>query len=290
MLPLDETDWEILDATADDCENLEQIYLSVCFEPCDDGPEKGEPGELSYRRRRRTVLLSEIADRVRSLVGRAPGQLGPTDGNARQPRPGIGFDVFGTKLQLQNLVRDGMIIVIAVLSLCLTPDEYRDANGFSWEPIREVAKLFAAIFTAIIPVVAMLDAGLNGSFAWLLGAVTARDGSPHEVAYFWYTGLLSAFLDNAPTYLLFFELAGGDARELMGELSGTLAAISMGAVYMGALTYIGNAPNLMIVAIANERGIRMPSFFGYLMWAAAVLLPLFVLLTVLPVAPVLRLR
>src|SRR4051812_42690662 len=138
-------------------------------------------------------------------------------------------------------------------------------------------------------VVAMLDAGRNGSFAWLLTAVTARDGSPHEVAYFWYTGLLSAFLDNAPTYLLFFELAGGDARELTAELSGILAAISMGAVYMGALTYIGNAPNLMIVAIANERGIRMPSFFGYLMWAAAVLLPLFLLLTVLPVAPVLRL-
>jgi Na+/H+ antiporter NhaD/arsenite permease-like protein len=205
-------------------------------------------------------------------------------------RPDIAFDVFGTNLQLQNLVRDGLIVLIAVLSLCLTPDEHREANGFSWEPIKEVAKLFAAIFTAIIPVVAMLDAGRNGSFAWLLTAVTARDGSPHEVAYFWYTGLLSAFLDNAPTYLLFFELAGGDARELTSELSGILTAISMGAVYMGALTYIGNAPNLMIVAIANERGIRMPSFFGYLMWAAAVLLPLFLLLTVLPVAPVLRLH
>src|SRR3954452_7368836 len=204
-------------------------------------------------------------------------------------RPGIAFDVYGTKLQLQNLVRDGLIIVMAVLSLWLTADEHSDSNGFSWEPIREVAKLFAAIFTAIIPVIAMLGAGRNGSFAWLLSAVTARDGSPHEVAYFWYTGLLSAFLDNAPTYLLFFELAGGDARELTAELSGILAAISMGAVYMGALTYIGNAPNLMIVAIANERGIRMPSFFGYLMWAAAVLLPLFLLLTVLPVAPVLRL-
>jgi Na+/H+ antiporter NhaD/arsenite permease-like protein len=205
-------------------------------------------------------------------------------------RPGIAVDVFGIELQLQNLVRDGLMIVIAALSVWLTPDEHREANGFSWEPIREVAKLFAAIFTAIIPVIAMLGAGRNGSFAWLLSAVTARDGSSHEVAYFWYTGLLSAFLDNAPTYLLFFELAGGDPRELMGELSGTLAAISMGAVYMGALTYIGNAPNLMVAAIATERGIQMPSFFGYLIWAGAILVPLFVLLTLLPIAPVLRLH
>jgi Na+/H+ antiporter NhaD/arsenite permease-like protein len=205
-------------------------------------------------------------------------------------RPGIAVDVLGTELQLQNLVRDGLMIVIALLSVWLTHDEHREANGFSWEPIREVAKLFAAMFTAIIPVIAMLGAGRNGSFAWLLSAVTARDGSPHEVAYFWYTGLLSAFLDNAPTYLLFFELAGGDPRQLMGELSGTLAAISMGAVYMGALTYIGNAPNLMVAAIATERGIQMPSFFGYLMWAGAILVPLFVLLTLLPIAPVLRLH
>jgi Na+/H+ antiporter NhaD/arsenite permease-like protein len=205
-------------------------------------------------------------------------------------RPGIAVDILGTKLEMQNLVRDGLLVAIALLSLWLTQDEHREANGFTWEPIREVAKLFAAIFTAIIPVIAMLDAGRNGSFAWLLSAVTARDGSPHEVAYFWYTGVMSAFLDNAPAYLLFFELAGGNARELMGELSGTLAAISMGAVYMGALTYIGNAPNFMVAAIATERGIKMPSFFGYLLWAAVILIPLFLLLTFLPVAPVLRLQ
>ena len=118
-------------------------------------------------------------------------------------------------------------------------------------------------------------------------AVTTKNGSPHEAAYFWLTGSLSAFLDNAPTYLVFFELAGGEVRELMGPLSGTLAAISLGAVFMGALTYIGNAPNLMVYAIATERGIRMPSFFGYVGWSAAVLLPLFVLLTLLPIAPIL---
>jgi Na+/H+ antiporter NhaD/arsenite permease-like protein len=203
-------------------------------------------------------------------------------------QPGVGVDILGTRLELQNLVRDGLLVGIALLSLWLTADEHREANGFTWEPIGEVAKLFAGIFTAIIPVLAMLDAGRNGAFSWLLSAVTERDGTPHQVAYFWYTGLMSAFLDNAPTYLLFFKLAGGDAKALMGELAGTLAGISMGAVYMGALTYIGNAPNFMVAAIAIERGIKMPSFFGYLMWAAAVLVPLFLLLTFLPVAPVLR--
>ena len=203
-------------------------------------------------------------------------------------RPGFALEILGTKLELQNLVRDGLLAVIALVSLWVTQDEHRKANGFTWEPIREVAKLFAAIFVTIIPVLAVLEAGKGGAFAWLLSAVTEPDGSPHEVAYFWYTGMMSAFLDNAPTYLLFFKLAGGDARVLMGELSGTLAAISMGAVYMGALTYIGNAPNFMVAAIAIERGIKMPSFFGYLFWAGIILIPMFLLLTVLPVAPVLR--
>jgi Na+/H+ antiporter NhaD/arsenite permease-like protein len=200
-------------------------------------------------------------------------------------KPGLSFEVVGTQLELQNLVRDAILVVVGGLSLWLTPDEHREANGFNWEPIREVAKLFAAIFTAIVPVIAILNAGHGGAFGWLLNAVTTPTGAPREVAYFWSTGLMSAFLDNAPTYLVFFELAGGDPNVLMGELSGTLAAISMGAVYMGALTYIGNAPNFMVVAIANERGIKMPSFFGYMVRAAAVLIPLFVLLTVLPIHP-----
>ncbi|MGN6571251.1 MAG: sodium:proton antiporter [Pseudolabrys sp.] len=202
-------------------------------------------------------------------------------------KPGIAVTVAGTALEAQNLARDAALILIALASLWLTPDEHRDANGFTWEPIREVAKLFAAIFVCIIPVLAMLNAGRDGVFAPLLDAVTTRNGAPHEAAYFWLTGSLSAFLDNAPTYLVFFELAGGEARELMGPLSGTLAAISLGAVFMGALTYIGNAPNLMVTAIATERGVRMPSFFGYIGWSAAILLPLFLLLTLLPIAPIL---
>jgi Na+/H+ antiporter NhaD/arsenite permease-like protein len=194
-------------------------------------------------------------------------------------KPNIAVTIYGTAIDLQNLVRDATLVIIALLSLWLTPDEHREANDFTWEPIREVAILFAAIFICIIPVLAALEAGPAGSLNWLLAAVTAHDGQPHDIAYFWLTGLLSAFLDNAPTYLVFFELAGGDAAELMDKFAPTLAAISMGAVYMGALTYIGNAPNFMVAAIAEERGIKMPSFFGYMLWAGAILLPVFVLLT-----------
>ena len=134
------------------------------------------------------------------------------------------------------------------LSLWLTPDEHRAANGFTWEPIREVANLFAGIFVAIIRCWRCCRPATTARSPGCCRAVTAPDGAPHEVAYFWLTGVLSAFLDNAPTYLVFFELAGGDPHVLMGPGSGTLAAISMGAVYMGALTYIGNAPNFMVYA------------------------------------------
>jgi Na+/H+ antiporter NhaD/arsenite permease-like protein len=194
-------------------------------------------------------------------------------------KPGISFSVYGTTLELQDIARDGVLFIAALLSLWLTPDEHREANGFSWEPILEVALLFAGIFVCAVPVLAMLDAGSDGAFASLVGAVTAHDGQPHLVAYFWLTGVLSAILDNAPTYLVFFKLAGGNATDLMGPLSGALAAISMGAVYMGALTYIGNAPNFMIYAIATERGIRMPSFFGYILWSIVVLGPVFAAVT-----------
>jgi Na+/H+ antiporter NhaD/arsenite permease-like protein len=199
--------------------------------------------------------------------------------------PGIRFEIYGTVLELRNVARDGVLLIVALLSLALTPNEHREANDFTWEPIVEVAILFAGIFTCIIPVIAMLQAGKAGPFAWLLAAVTAQDGSPHDIAYFWLTGMLSAFLDNAPTYLVFFELAGGDARELMGPLATTLAAISLGAVFMGAMTYLGNAPNLMIYAIAVERGIKMPSFFGYMAWSCIVILPAMALLTFLFFAP-----
>ena len=204
-------------------------------------------------------------------------------------KPGIAFHVYTVNVELQNALRDGVLVLIALTSLVLTREEHRAANGFTWEPIREVAVLFAGIFVAIAPVMAMLQAGPDGAFAFLLQAVTAHDGSPYEAAYFWLTGALSAFLDNTPTYVVFFELAGGDPKELMGPLAGTLASISMGAVFMGALTYIGNAPNLIVRSIAQERGIGMPNFFAYMLWAGLILVPLFALLTLLPISPLLKL-
>jgi Na+/H+ antiporter NhaD/arsenite permease-like protein len=145
--------------------------------------------------------------------------------------------------------------------------------------MQEVAKLFVGIFLTMIPVLAMLKAGEAGAFAGVVHAVTNANGQPEPWAYFWLSGVLSSFLDNAPTYLVFFNLAGGDAQVLMTQLAATLAALSAGSVFMGANTYIGNAPNFMVKSIAESRGIRMPSFFGYMRWSAAVLLPLFVIIT-----------
>lgn len=192
-------------------------------------------------------------------------------------KPGISFLVGGVELELQNLLRDGLILALALLSLKATHADYRKNNDFAWGPIQEVAKLFAGIFVAIIPVIAILKAGAAGALAPLVALVTQADGTPNNVAYFWMTGGLSSFLDNAPTYLVFFELAGGDPARLMAAGAVTLAAISTGAVFMGANTYIGNAPNFMVYAIARQRGIRMPSFFGYMLWSGAVLIPIYLI-------------
>uniref|UniRef100_UPI00261220D6 sodium:proton antiporter n=1 Tax=Ottowia sp. TaxID=1898956 RepID=UPI00261220D6 len=140
---------------------------------------------------------------------------------------------------------------------------------------------FAGIFLTIIPVIAMLQAGANGPFGAVVRAVTGANGEPIPAMYFWATGALSAFLDNAPTYLVFFNTAGGDPVHLMNDLADTLAAISAGAVFMGAITYIGNAPNLMVKAIAEDRGVKMPSFFGYMAWSVGILVPLFIAVTFL---------
>jgi len=186
--------------------------------------------------------------------------------------------VLGVAVELQNLVRDALIMALALLSLAVSRKEYRQANGFAWGPIAEVAKLFAAIFVCIVPVIAILKAGTNGGLAPLVALVTGADGAPDNLAYFWLTGALSSFLDNAPTYLVFFELAGGDAQHMMTGLAKTLAAISAGAVFMGANTYIGNAPNFMVYAIARHQGVKMPGFFGYMLWSGAILIPAFVVI------------
>jgi Na+/H+ antiporter NhaD/arsenite permease-like protein len=189
----------------------------------------------------------------------------------------------GSRMPVTGLARDATLLLLTYLSWKTTRSSIRIENAFSWIPFQEVAILFAGTFITIIPILAMLRAGYEGPFTPLLNLVTRADGTPNEAAYFWLTGVLSSFLDNAPTYLVFFNLAGGDAQELMGPLAGTLAAISAGAVFMGANTYIGNAPNFMVKSICEERGIKMPSFFGYMLWSGGILLPLFVLLTILPV-------
>ncbi|MGI4858163.1 MAG: sodium:proton antiporter [Janthinobacterium lividum] len=190
-------------------------------------------------------------------------------------RPGIVFDVLGTSLPLQDALRDALLFVILFVSLWVTPATARRGNQFDWAPIIEVAKLFAGIFVTIAPVILILGAGARGAFAPLLALVSDAQGQPIDAAYFWATGLLSGFLDNAPTYLVFFNTAGGDAASLMTTGARTLGAISAGAVFMGALTYIGNAPNFMVKAIAEERGVAMPGFFGYMGWSVPILLPLF---------------
>jgi Na+/H+ antiporter NhaD/arsenite permease-like protein len=193
-------------------------------------------------------------------------------------KPGVAFDVWGTEVGLPGLLRDVGLVAITLISLRLTPAQVHADNQFSWAPMQEVAKLFAGIFLTIIPVIAMLKAGTSGPFGAVVSAVTQPDGSPDVLMYFWITGLLSSFLDNAPTYLVFFNTAGGDPQVLMTTLAPTLAAISAGAVFMGANSYIGNAPNLMVKAIAEDRGVKMPSFFGYMLWSGAILIPLFVIM------------
>lgn len=195
-------------------------------------------------------------------------------------RPG-GFEIYHLHIQYQDLLRDGILLAIAGLSLVLTRPESRRLNGFTWFPILEVAKLFIGIFLAMIPAIAILKAGEAGALAPLIGLVTGADGQPVNGAYFWLTGLLSSFLDNAPTYLVFFNMAGGDAQHLMTDLAGTLVAISAGAVFMGAITYIGNAPNFMVRSIAESQGVKMPSFFGYMAWSVGILVPIFALLTLI---------
>jgi Na+/H+ antiporter NhaD/arsenite permease-like protein len=191
------------------------------------------------------------------------------------------MDIGGIHVDAPNIVRVLALLGLAAVSLLLTPMAYRKGNDFTWGPIAEVAKLFAGIFVTIVPVIAMLKAGDLGAFAPVLGLVSNPDGSPNNLMYFWLTGSLSSFLDNAPTYLVFFNAAGGDPAVLMGPLATTLAAISAGAVFMGANTYIGNAPNFMVKAIAEEAGVKMPSFFGYMAWSGIFLLPPFALVSFL---------
>jgi len=194
---------------------------------------------------------------------------------------GVRISPLGADLALENLVRDAPLLGLIALSLRTTRREIYEANSFSWFPILEVAKLFAGLFLTIIPAIAILRAGETGPLAPWVKLLTASGGQAIAAMYFWLTGLLSSVLDNAPTYLIFFNTAGGDAVELMGPLAPTLAAISAGAVFMGANTYVANAPNFMVKSICEASAVRMPSFFGYMAWSVGLLLPLYVALTLI---------
>jgi len=192
----------------------------------------------------------------------------------------------GLHLENANVLRDVILVVLGILSLKTTSKEAREENGFTWGPIREVAILFAGIFITIIPAIDILKAGANGSLGFLIRAVR------EPVHYFWVCGGLSSFLDNAPTYLTFFNTALGQFYPGMPEVESVkllmtakpayLLAISTGAVFMGANTYIGNAPNFMVKSIAEENGILMPSFFGYIFkYSLVFLVPPFIIVTII---------
>ena len=194
-------------------------------------------------------------------------------------KPHISFEIYHIHLELQNIVRDILLLLLAYASWILTSKQIRKANEYTWFPIVEVGKLFAGIFVTIIPAIAILKAGSNGALASVVSSVS-KDGKPIDYMYFWLTGILSSFLDNAPTYLVFFNTAGGVPSILMNEIPNTLLAISAGAVFMGANTYIGNAPNFMVKSISESSGIEMPSFFGYFFkWSVPILMPLFIIVT-----------
>ena len=192
--------------------------------------------------------------------------------------------ILGVERAVADLVRDALIVFLGVLSLALTRRELRRENEFSWGPIREVAILFAGIFATMVPALLILRAGEQGA----LGLFFGRERGP--VYFFWASGGLSSFLDNAPTYLTFFSAALGRFHPGLPEAAAVhalidshgvhLLAIAAGSVFMGANTYIGNAPNFMIRSIAVEAGVEMPSFFGYMLrWSLPVLIPVFVVVT-----------
>ena len=195
------------------------------------------------------------------------------------------IEIFGVHQQVQNVVRDVVLLFLMLVSWFTTARTVREENGYTWEPIREVAILFGGIFATIIPALAMLRAGENGALAFVIRAVR------EPAHFFWASGFLSSFLDNAPTYLTFLSTAlgrlypGVPEREaiaaLIRENHAFLQAISTGSVFMGANTYIGNAPNFMVKSIAEEAGVPMPSFFGYILrYTLPVLIPAFVLTTI----------
>ena len=198
-----------------------------------------------------------------------------------QPLQNSIFSYHGTTMMtLGTFMQLIILLLVTIFSLKVTPDSIRRGNSFTWEPIKEVAKLFATIFITMIPAIEMLKGVTKqtGPMSWMKDMIIDENGSNIDIMYFWLTGILSSFLDNAPTYVVFFTAALGEHDvEWLMNTGTTLLAISCGAVFMGAMTYIGNAPNFMVKSISEENKIKMPSFFGYMAWSVLILLPIFIL-------------
>jgi Na+/H+ antiporter NhaD/arsenite permease-like protein len=183
--------------------------------------------------------------------------------------------VLAVTFQVPSPYRELVMLVMALLSLAFTRKEARRQNRFTFHPITEVAILFAGIFATMVPLLMLLH---------VRGAAL---GITEPWQFFWLTGGLSSFLDNAPTYLTFFSLAesvtsnlhGAGAAVVSGVQVDLLRAISCGAVFMGANTYIGNGPNFMVKSIAEEQGVKVPHFLGYMAYSTVILLPTFALVT-----------
>lgn len=196
------------------------------------------------------------------------------------------ISIMGVHRAVQDVLRDAVLVFMAVLSILTTRKEIREDNEFTWFPMKEVAILFVGIFLTMVPCLKILQAGTKGELAFLVESVQ------EPIHYFWVTGTLSAFLDNAPTYLTFLStllgkfypgIEGQEAVSLLiKENVIYLKAISASAVFFGASTYIGNAPNFMVRSIAEETGTEMPSFLGYLFkYSLPILFPVFILITLL---------
>ncbi len=193
---------------------------------------------------------------------------------------GTAFTLHLVAVPVSSVLQVALLLLITFVSLKVSHSSIREGNGFSWEPIIEVGKLFATIFMTMVAPVALLRAGADGPMGMVVRGVIDNGGHFVNSHFFWAAGILSSFLDNAPTYLVFFNTAGGNAYILMNHFPGTLLAISAGAVFMGANTYIGNAPNFMTKSIAEESGVDMPSFFGYMFkYSIPILIPVFILVT-----------
>lgn len=210
------------------------------------------------------VILNGLIPQIDAFVDPATGKT-------------YGFDVFGTHVGIDYIVQVVLILIAMFLSLLTTKKEVRERNNFEWAPITEVAKLFIGIFITMIPALALLR-----TYGGSIGVDTPLE-------FFWCTGLLSSFLDNSPTYVVFLTAAGSVGAEGMAYVATTvgnvaqpiLLAISAGAVFMGAITYIGNAPNFMVKNIAESSGVKMPSFFHYMGWSVGILVPLFIVDTLI---------